>query len=285
MSGGKSARWVDEDMAEVITRRAVDFIKRKRQQPFFLYFATHDIHVPRVPHPRFRGTTRMGPRGDAIVEFDWSVGELLDALDETGVAENTLVILTSDNGPVLDDGYKDDAAQKIGEHRPAGPLRGKKSTVFEGGTRVPFIVRWPRRVRPGTSEALVCQIDFLASLATLVGQELSADTTPDGIDVLAALLGDSPDGRDFLVEQGRTLALRVDKWKLIFAGLAPPVSGELPADVDLRTGAQLYNLARDVGEKRNLAATNPNIVEQMADLFRDICSAGQSRALTVPNLD
>ena len=150
-----------------------------REKPFFLYFATHDIHVPRVPHPRFRGATKMGPRGDAIAEFDWSVGQVLKALDDLGLADNTLVILTSDNGPVVDDGYPDDAVEKLGKHKPAGPLRGGKSTVFEGGTREPFIVRWPEHVPAGERpNALVCQIDLLASLAALTKQTCRTTRPP-----------------------------------------------------------------------------------------------------------
>ena len=153
MKGGRSALWRDEEMADTFTREAVAFIRRHRPGPFFLYFATHDIHVPRVPHPRFAGKSGMGPRGDAIVEFDWSVGEVLRALDETGVAGDTLVLLTSDNGPVVDNGYRDGAVEELGGHRPAGPYRGGKYSTFEAGTRVPFVVRWPGRVRPGTSRA------------------------------------------------------------------------------------------------------------------------------------
>ena len=145
MSGGKSALWVDEDMADTFTRKAVSFIEQRKDKPFFLYFATHDIHVPRVPHPRFAGKTSMGPRGDAMVEFDWCVGEILKTLDRHKLTKNTLVILTSDNGPVIDDGYKDGALEKLGGHKPAGPLRGGKYSRFEAGTRVPFIVRWPAR--------------------------------------------------------------------------------------------------------------------------------------------
>src|SRR5262249_15913252 len=139
---------------------------------FFLYFATHDIHVPRVPHPRFAGKTEMGPRGDAIAEFDWSVGQLLDALERLGLMRNTLVVLSSDNGPVVDDGYQDDAVTRLGGHEPAGPLRGGKYSLFEGGTRVPFLASWPARIKPGSSDALVCQVDLLASLAALVGRSL-----------------------------------------------------------------------------------------------------------------
>ena len=134
MSGGRAARWVDEDMADTITAKAVSFIERHRQRPFFLYFATHDIHVPRVPHPRFGGRSGMGPRGDAILEFDWSVGEILAALDRLQLTEHTLVIVTSDNGPVVDDGYQDQAVEKLGAHRPTGPC-GAGSTARSSGAR------------------------------------------------------------------------------------------------------------------------------------------------------
>ena len=143
MKGGKAALWKDEDMADDFTGRAVRFIEQQKARPFFLFFALHDPHVPRVPHPRFAGKTTMGPRGDVIVETDWSVGEILDTLDRLKLTDNTLVIFTSDNGPVVDDGYKDDAVAKLGSHTPSGPFRGGKYSHFEGGTRVPFIVRWP----------------------------------------------------------------------------------------------------------------------------------------------
>ena len=204
MSGGKAARWHDETIADTLTKQAVDFIQTNHDKPFFLYFATHDIHVPRVPHPRFRGATSMGSRGDAIVEFDWSAGEVLKTLDNLGLADNTLVILTSDNGPVLDDGYADEAVEKVGDHKPAGPLRGGKGTAWEGGTREPFIVRWPKHVPAGqTSNALVCQMDLLASLASLTHQKLPNHAGPDSVNVLPALLGESEKGRDQLVEEGR----------------------------------------------------------------------------------
>jgi arylsulfatase A-like enzyme len=171
MKGGQSALWKDEDMAEQFTQHAVEFIKRSQDKPFFLYFATHDIHVPRVPNRRFVGQTSMGPRGDAIVEFDACVNVILDLLDQLKLTDRTLVILSSDNGPTLDDGYKDGANEKVGSHRPAGPLRAGKYSLFEGGTRIPFIVRWPGHVQPGVSDALVDQVDLAASLAALTGQK------------------------------------------------------------------------------------------------------------------
>jgi arylsulfatase A-like enzyme len=263
MKGGKSARWNDETMADTVTRQAVGFMERHRDKPFFLYFATHDIHVPRVPHPRFRGTTNMGPRGDAIVEFDWSVGQVLAALDELKLADNTLVILTSDNGPVLDDGYQDDAVEKLGGHKPAGPLRGKKSTVFEGGTRVPFIVRWPRHVPANkTSAALMCQIDLLASLAALAQQKLPNQAAPDSVNLLPALVGETERGRDTLVEHARGFALRQGDWKYI----EPSNAGGQP---------QLYDLANDLAEQHNLAKQRPAKVDELAERLDKIRKSGR----------
>ena len=150
MSGGKSARWVDEDMADTLTGKAKSFIDKNKDRPFFLYFATHDIHVPRVPNPRFVGATGMGPRGDVIAQLDFCVGEILQTLERLKLADNTLVLFTSDNGPVVDDGYKDQAVEKLGDHKPAGPLRGGKYSIFDGGTRVPFLVRWPAASNPAS---------------------------------------------------------------------------------------------------------------------------------------
>ena len=217
MTGGKAALWKDEDMADVFTRKAVGFIESHRAQPFFLFFALHDPHVPRVPHPRFAGKSGMGPRGDAIVQADWSVGEILGVLDRLKLTNDTLVIVTSDNGPVIDDGYKDQAVEKLGSHKPSGPFRGGKYSNFEAGTRVPFLVRWPARVKPGVSDALVSQMDLLASLAALTGQPIdrARGDAPDSVDTLAAFLGTSKTGREQMVLQGSGLSLRQGHWKYI----------------------------------------------------------------------
>ena len=112
-----------------------------------MYFATNDVHVPRFPHDRFRGKNPMGLRGDAIAQFDWTVGQLMETLDQLGLTENTLIILSSDNGPVVDDGYKDKAEELLNGHTPSGPWRGNKYSAFEGGTAVPVIVRWPQKIK------------------------------------------------------------------------------------------------------------------------------------------
>ena len=252
MSGGKSARWKDEDMADVLSKKAVEFIEQNKERRFFLYFAPHDIHVPRVPHPRFRGTSGCGTRGDALHQLDFQVGEVLGALDRLGLAKDTLVIFSSDNGPVVDDGYQDGAVKDLGDHRPSGPLQGGKYSNYEGGTRVPFLARWPSRIQPGTSDALVCQVDLLASLGKLAGR---AETGADGVDVLPALLGESKEGRDHLVEQAKGLSLRQGTWKLI-PGKAP----------------ELYQLADDLGEAKNLAAQFPERVAAMTALLEKIRS-------------
>ena len=277
MSGGRAARWKDEDMADVLTRKAVGFIEKHAEKPFFLYFAYHDIHVPRVPHPRFVGKTEMGPRGDAIAQLDWCTGEILKTLDRLKLAENTIVIFTSDNGPVVDDGYQDEAVAKLGGHKPAGPLRGGKYSAFEGGTRVPFIVRWPGHVKPGVSDALVCQIDFPASFAALTGQRLAPEDAPDSFNVLPALLGKSPRGRDSLVEQAGVLSLRQGPWKLIEPGKGPKVQVNTNTETGRLPEVQLYDLANDPGETKNVAADHPDRVKEMRALLTKIRNDGRSR--------
>ncbi len=277
MSGGKAARWVDEDIADVITRKAVAFIEQHQQGPFFLYFSTHDVHVPRVPNRRFVGKTALGPRGDVIVQFDWCAGEILKTLDRLNLAEDTLVILTSDNGPVVDDGYQDDAVAKLDGHKPAGPLRGGKYSAFEGGTRVPFILRWPGRVKPGVSNALVCQIDFLASFAHLSGEELPADAGPDSLDVLAALLGYSQTGRDHLVEQAGPLSLREGEWKFIEPNKGRKVDPETNTELGNDPAIQLYKLDDDLGEKANQGQGRKEKADELAKKLQAIRNAGRSR--------
>ncbi|HEX4413258.1 MAG TPA: arylsulfatase [Lacipirellulaceae bacterium] len=272
MSGGKAARWHDETIADTLTKQAVGFIESHHDKPFFLYFATHDIHVPRVPHPRFRGATPMGSRGDAIVEFDWSAGEVLKTLDKFGLADNTLVLLTSDNGPVVDDGYQDEAVEKLGAHKPAGPLRGGKGTAWEGGTREPFIVRWPKHVPGGkTSDALVCQMDLLASLAALTHQTLPNHAGPDSVNVLPALLGELAKGRDQLVEAGHGIAIRRGNWKLLEAGRIG--ANRKPADVPKQD--QLYDLESDLAETKDLTSEHPEKVRELSQLLKDIRAAGR----------
>ena len=212
----------------------------------------------------------MGPRGDAIVQTDWSVGEILGALDRLKLADNTLVIFTSDNGPVIDDGYRDDAVAKLGGHKPAGPWRGGKYSHFEAGTRVPFVVRWPQRVKPGVSDALVSQVDFLASFAALTGQPLPGPRARDTQDTLSAFLGTSRTGRRELVEQAGGQALRVDQWKYMEASKRPKVNANTNTELGNDTVPQLYDLSTDPGERQNLAEKYPERVKEMAERLERI---------------
>lgn len=273
MKGGTAAHWKDEDMADVFTRQAVGFIEASKGKPFFLYFGTQDIHVPRVPHPRFAGRSGMGPRGDAIVQMDWCVGELLAALDRLKLTEKTMVVFSSDNGPVIDDGYKDDAVAKLGAHRAAGPWRGGKYSNFEAGTRVPFIVRWPGRVQPGVSDALVSQLDFHASFAALAGAKLAEPR--DSQNVLPALLGESPKGRAAHVASASVLSLRAGNWKYISPSQGPKRNANTNTDTGNDPGGQLYDLATDPGETKNLAAERPQRVAEMVAQLEKIRQAGR----------
>jgi arylsulfatase A-like enzyme len=277
MTGGQRALWKDEDMADLYTSKAISFIERNKNKSFFLYFATHDPHVPRLPHPRFAGKSGMGPRGDAIIQADWCVGEILNTLDQLKLARNTLVIFSSDNGPVVDDGYKDDAVEKLGGHKPAGRLRGGKYSNFEAGTRIPFIVRWLGRVKPGVSDALVSQVDLLASIAAFANQSLGDADAPDSFNVMPALLGKSKAGRDHLVEQASVLSLRIGQWKYIELGRGPKIQKNTNTETGNDPDGQLYNLAGDLGETSDLIAKYPDRAKEMAARLERIRQDNRSR--------
>lgn len=279
MTGGRSARWIDEDMADVITRKAIGFIEENKGGPFFLFFSTHDIHVPRVPHSRFAGKSGMGARGDAILQLDWSVGQILKALDERKLAGNTVVIFTSDNGPVIDDGYQDQAVELLNGHTPAGPLRGGKYSAFEAGTRVPFIVRWPGKVKTGVSAAQISQVDLYASFASFTGQHLEMADAPDSFNQIDALLGRAKKGRDHIVEQSvsNKLSLVRGKWKYIPPGKGPKVSLHTNTELGNDPNEQLYDLRADTGERQNVAADNPGVVKEMRELLESLQNNGRSR--------
>lgn len=274
MSGGEDALWVDEEFPDVFSGQAKKFIDSAGDDPFFLFFSFHDIHVPRLPHEQFQGASTMGPRGDAIAQMDWTTGQIVNYLKEKGIVENTLIIFTSDNGPVLNDGYDDQAEELLGEHDPAGGYRGGKYSIFEAGTRVPTIVSWPGTINEGESDALFSQTDFYASLASLVGVELGEDEAVDSQNILAALLDHTTAGNTWLVQEGFTLALRKGDWKYI----APlPEDRILPDWIDnkgveggLARIPQLYNLADDPGETENIAKEKPELLEDMRDMLRAI---------------
>jgi arylsulfatase A-like enzyme len=278
MTGGRSALWTDENIVFELTSKGQTFIDEHKAEPFFLYFATPEIHVPRMPNRRFVGKTGMGPRGDSIAELDWSVGQILDALDRNGLSKNTLVMFSSDNGPVIDDGYRDDAVEKLGNHRPAGIYRGGKYSNFDGGTRVPLMVRWPGHVKPdSTSDALFSQVDLYASLASLTGQKLEGDAAPDSFNELSALLGQSKKGRPYVIEHAGSLSVLQDGWKYIAPSKGPKMNKNTNTELGNDPNPQLYNLHEDAGEQHNLAGQEPERVKKMAALLSKVKSEPVSR--------
>ncbi len=269
MTGGKAARWTDEEMPDEFLREAVGFIERHRAEPFFLFYAVHENHVPRVPHPRFRGSSRLGVRGDAVVQMDWGIGVVMETLERLKLTENTLVIFSSDNGPVLYDGYYDGALEHNGDHRPAGPWRGGKYSAWEGGTRMPFIVSWPGTIQPGRSDAIISQVDLFASFARLAGAAVPAGAARDSRDLLDTLLGRTETGRDHVIQQGTTIkAIRRGDWKYL-----PPGRVNNRAGVDrfvqtpIPAPGALYFLPEDPEELNNVAALYPAKVRELRALL------------------
>lgn len=298
MSGGRSAWWVDSTISQVMTDKVVNFIKENRHHPFFIYFACHDVHVPRVPDHRFAGKSGMGPRGDELLEMDWGVGRVLQALKQYHLTKNTMIIFSSDNGPVLDDGYQDGAVEgaehpkvmtgvsdlnherfgtAVSPHRPAGPFSGGKYSIMEGGTRVPFITYWPGVIKPAVSDALVCQVDLLHSFAHLLGERLVDDDGPDSFNLLNTFLGRSKTGRKILVEQGPTLALVEGNWKYIEPHRGPALLKLVNIASGLSMEPQLYDLETDSTESDNLAPQYPERVKEMAATLKKIEAEAASR--------
>ena len=267
MRGGKSALWTDEEMADTLLGRSLTFIEKHSEQPFFLYYSLPQPHVPRTPHPRFVGATDLGPRGDVIMEIDYAVGKIMACLDSLGLMENTLVIFSSDNGPVLDDGYHDESEVRIGTHQPNGSLRGGKYSLYDAGTHIPFIVHWRKNITPGVSSALVCQIDLHRTLSALIGQK---SNSIDSKNVLSALLGKSDTARTDLVLEalGRTW-YRHKNWALI-----PPYAGPkmVPWGVKIETGRstdyQLFDLANDPGQTLNLANERKELLQELIAKYK-----------------
>ncbi len=267
MKGGKAARWVDEDMADYFAGHVKDFLQENKDKPFFLYYGLHEPHVPRAPHQRFAGSTTMGPRGDAIVEADWCIGQLMAELRELDLLDNTMIIFSSDNGPVLNDGYKDGAVEMAGDHKPTGGLRGGKYSLFDGGTHIPLCIYWKGHITPVVSNALVCQMDLFASLGKLVGGEV-----PEGLDskeMLDAFIGEDLDGRqDLVIENQGKLGLRAGKYAFIppYKGPKTNLTGNELGNLD---EFGVFDLSADRAQTKNLAPNNPELTDSLKEIFLD----------------
>ena len=220
----------------------------------------------------------MGPRGDAILEVDWATGEIMNKLQELGLTEKSIVIFTSDNGPVIDDGYQDQAVELLGDHKAAGPLRGGKYSAFNGGTQVPFIVSWPGRTENKKSDVLVSQVDFMASFGNMLNLKLADNDAIDSFEMLDELLGKSDKNRDHFVHQGNsTMALIKGDWKYIVPSNRPKMNKSTNTEMGTDPEPQLYNLANDIGETVNLAKENPERLKELEILFQKINEDGRTR--------
>ncbi|HHT23132.1 MAG TPA: sulfatase-like hydrolase/transferase [Bacteroidales bacterium] len=297
MKGGKSARWIDENISDSIVVHAVEFIERNQDKPFFLYMGTNDAHVPRAPHPRFVGKSKLGPRGDAIVEFDDAVGQVVAKLDELNLRENTLIIVTSDNGAILGDGYQDQSTDLVNtysetdedgntvKHKPSGPFAGTKYSINQGGTAIPCVLNWQGRVAGRVSNALVSQVDLLNTFAALIGVDTEGKASADSQNQLEAWLGNDDEGRDYIIQHsGSCLAIYTRDWKYIEPNNGPQTiawAENVPSGY--RNYDQLFNISADIRETENLASVNFQKMEELKSLLNAEKAKGVNMSLTAIN--
>ena len=280
MRGGKNAIWNDETMSDLFLKKALSFVEDNKEKPFFLYYSFHQPHAPRIPSPRFSGSSSMGPRGDVIIELDWSVGQMMNKLNQLNLTEDTIVIFSSDNGPVLFDMYHDNSIELAGNHKPAGPLRGGKYSSFDGGTRVPFIISYPKEITPGESNALVSQHDFYASFAAMLNQKLEDDEAPDSLNMLGAFFGKSDIGREELLVQGhnKNNIMRIDDLVYIPENDGPKTMYN-GMELGNSNNPQLYDLSHDIGQIKNIAGDNKEKMHRCKARLNKILNSKNTRTL------
>ena len=290
MKGGHSARFKDEELPKTVVAKSVEFIEKHKDAPFFLEVGLFEPHVPRVAAPPFVGKSGCGLRGDVIEQIDWEVGEIMKALDRLKLANNTLVIFSSDNGPILFDGYFDRSEEDLNGHQPTGGLRGWKYLTYEGGCRVPLIARWPKQIKPRVSEQLFSLVDVYATLASIVGQVISSDTAPDSLDMSNVLLGKTLKNlRSSMVLHGiGGLALRRGDWKYIptTEKVKPGGMGSGANAADPRFAAAnipeplLFNLATDPNETKNVFTSHPKKAAELEKELKAIVAQGEGTKKT-----
>jgi arylsulfatase A len=285
--------WKLEDILPQLTSHAVQWIEEAAQtkKPFFLYFSLTSPHYPVVPAPEFVDKTAVGAYGDFVHQTDWSIGQVLDALDRAGIADNTLVIFTSDNGAEITGEVKPGAYDRVQQfgHRSSGELRGAKRDAWEGGHRVPFIARWPGKIKASAvSDETICHVDFMATVAAILGQKLPDNAAEDSVSILPALLGEQLDApiREATVHHSARgkFAIRQGDWVLIDApsGDDNGANGE-PLWLKNERGytahehpGELFNVAEDLSERHNLYAEKPEIVSNLKSLLRKYIEDGRS---------
>jgi arylsulfatase A-like enzyme len=272
--GGKSAWWKDTEIAGTLIRECVQFIERNKEKKFFLLYTPHNVHAPTIPHPSFAGKSGLGSRVDSLLELDSAIGEILQTLDQLKLSDETMIIYSSDNGAYVND---------ENGHRPTGPFRGKKSQLWEGGLRVPFIVRWPARVKPGISEDTVSTIDVAATVCAAAGVALPKDALPDSFNLLPAILAEKNGLKRsnlVLMSGNGDLAIRSGKWKYIpdLAVADGWYSGK-KQDPKSKPRPALFDLSKDPGETENLIKDHPAEARNLADQL----AKAQSSSVTRPH--
>lgn len=268
MKGGHQARWVDEEVSTTFLQMSKQFIRDNKDEPFFLFFSLTEPHAPRVPATYFKGKSGLGPRGDAILQLDWTVGEIMRELKYLGIEENTIVVFSSDNGAILIDDYEDGSVEMLNGHTPSGPLRGGKYSVFEGGTRVPFIVSGKGVAKNKVSDALIGQMDLLASFSQMLGQQKPKEAI-DSEGLYESIIGKSTVGRVHLIEHAGTLAVVKGKWKYIESNKGPAKSSSTDTELGNLPTAQLYDLNADIGEQNNVAEQHPKLVKELEQILNE----------------
>ncbi|UCD30664.1 MAG: arylsulfatase [Planctomycetota bacterium] len=280
--------WQLDAVMPAITKKAVAYIegraKDSKGKPFFLYFPLTAPHTPIAPAKEFQGKSRAGAYGDYVFQVDHTVGEVLGALKRTGVVDNTLVIFTSDNGSPGRDGTemggKTNSVRRY-DHNPSRPWRGIKADAWDGGHRVPFLARWPGRIPAGRiSDELICHVDFMATVAAIIGKKLPADAGEDSYNLLSVLEGKWLDKplREAVVHHSSAglFCVRQGKWKLIL-GLGPGgFSGPIRKPKPGEPMGQLYDLSTDPGEQNNLYDAHPQVVKKLTDLLEGYKKTGRS---------
>jgi len=269
MSGGKQSKWVDEEVTMSFITKAIEYIDTHKDKPFFLSYHATEPHVPRMPATIFKGKSGLGFRGDAILQLDHTVGELVQALKDAGIYENTMIIFSSDNGPVLDDGYQDQAVEKLNGHDPFGGFRGGKYSAFEAGTRVPFLISWPKGIPSNkVSGALVGQIDLLASFASFLHKSIDMAAI-DSEDIMPSLLGQDTVGRAYIIKTAGAYSVIKGDYKFIQKNKKPSFNALVQIELGNSNVDQLYDLAKDPGEKNNIASEFPQVVKQLQTILSE----------------
>ena len=268
------------DVLPSVIDHAIDFIDAQKKadpaKPFFIYVPLNAPHTPIVPTKEFQGSSGISPYADFVKQVDHDVGRLLASLEKQGLADNTLVVFTSDNGCSTAANIPE--LQKAG-HEPSYIYRGNKADLYEGGHRVPFVVRWPGKVKPGVSNALVGQIDFLATFAEITGASVPAVMAEDSVSFLPVLRGEKSEVRQGIISQSinGSFAIRDGQWKLCLSagsgGWSSPKPG--PEEAGLPP-VQLYDLSKDPGERKNLQAEFPERVAAMKAELEKTIARGRS---------